>query len=213
MRSFLFNDGEEYGLSGSTAFVQEHAWARNVGVVFDFDSDSPNGASTLGWTTAGDSWLQDEIARADTGMLATPDDVASKRTQHNNDLHVFAAAGFTGVHLDTVGGSTYYHNQRDSLANLDSVALQQQGDAMLALVHHFGNLPLAGLAMLLATVTASLGWCRGRLGLRRLAAAIAALISLALVGGVLDHLGWQMILVTHPESQVFRDADFYAQFW
>ena len=143
---FLFNDGEEYGLSGSVAFVRHHAWARDVAIVFDFDGDGPTGLPTLEWMTPADSWIVGELAKSDSGLLATPEDGVAKRSANNNDLHVFAAAGYPGAHIGRVGGSTYYHNQRDSLENLDPGGLQQLGNVMLSLARHFGNIPLEGNA-------------------------------------------------------------------
>lgn len=35
---FLFTDGEEKGLLGAHAFVEEHPWAHDVGFVFNFDA-------------------------------------------------------------------------------------------------------------------------------------------------------------------------------
>jgi hypothetical protein len=241
---FLFNDGEEYGLSGSVAFVEEHPWARDVAMVFDFDGDNPNGAPTVEWMTPGDSWIVRELARSDSGLLASPEDVVSKRLDNNNDLHVLAAAGYAGAHIGRIGGSTYYHNQRDSLGSLVPGGLQQEGDVMLALVRHFGNIPLEGatsatedsvvftvfgtqmlsypfgwtvplaaLAVLLALGAAGLGWRRGRLTPVRLIGGIATVLGVAIAGAVVAQVAWQVIMATHPESRVFRDADFYGQAW
>jgi Zn-dependent M28 family amino/carboxypeptidase len=34
---FLFTDGEEQGWMGATAFVEEHPWAKDVGLALAFD--------------------------------------------------------------------------------------------------------------------------------------------------------------------------------
>jgi hypothetical protein len=139
---FLFNDGEEPGMYGSQGFIEQHPWAADVRVVFDFDADGPTGPSTIGWTTPRDGWLLREMARAGTGLVAGPLVNPSKRREFENDLHVYAAAGYAGAHLDVVGGSTFYHTARDSLANADLASLQHQGAAMLALARHFGSVPI-----------------------------------------------------------------------
>jgi hypothetical protein len=101
---FLFNDGEEAGLIGSTAFVEQHPWAKDVGVVFDFDRSDGRGVAILSWTAAHDGWLVQEIANALPGTVATSADNDSERQDYDNDLHAFAAVGFTGAHFDNVSG-------------------------------------------------------------------------------------------------------------
>lgn len=101
---FLFNDGEEPGMFGSTGFVEQHPWAKDVGVTFDFERDAPTGAAMLLWTAAKDGWLVREIADASPGILATSVVNTSKRRDYNNDLHVLAAAGLTGAHFDSMSG-------------------------------------------------------------------------------------------------------------
>ncbi len=155
---FLFNDGEEPGLFGAKAFVQQHPWAADVQVVFDFDADGPTGPTTILWTTPRDGWLLGEVARAGTGLISGPRINSSRRTADNNDLHAFAAAGYSGAHLDRVGGSTIYHTERDSLANLDGGSFQRQGAAMLALARHFGSVPVDAPQADDATLLMAFGW-------------------------------------------------------
>ena len=42
---FLFTDGEEVALLGSKAFVEEHPWARDVGLVLNFEARGYTGPS------------------------------------------------------------------------------------------------------------------------------------------------------------------------
>jgi len=60
-----------------------------------------------------------EIANASPGIFATSVDNASTRQDYNNDLHAFAAVGFTREHFDNVAGSTRFHTMGDNLANTD----------------------------------------------------------------------------------------------
>jgi hypothetical protein len=238
---FLFNDGEEAGLIGSTAFVEQHPWAKDVGVVFDFDRSDGRGAAILSWTAAHDGWLVQEIANASPGTVATSADNDSKRQEHENDLHAFAAAEFTGAHFDNVSGSTRYHTMGDNLANADARALQVEGNAMVALMRHFGSLPIGGetkaedevffslfggevvhypiawalplalLAFLGTFGVIGLGVWRGRLSARGLAGALVVLALGTLAAVGAALLAGQLILALHPESQVFSESDFYGQ--
>ena len=238
---FLFNDGEEEGVIGSTAFLEQHPWARDVGVVFDFDRGEATGAANLEWTAAQDGWLVREISASSPGVIApSGPDNPDKRQEYGNDLHAFAAAGLTGAHFGHIAGSTRYHTMQDNLASADPRALQDEGNAMLALMRHFGNLPLGEtkaadevfftvfggglvhyplawalpLGLLAGLGTASIiafGLWRGRLRVRALAAALLVLALGMLAAAGAAYLAGQLLLVTHPESRVFDEGDFYGQ--
>lgn len=238
---FLFNDGEEPGMLGTQAFVQDHPWASDVGVAFDFDADSPDTArTTLLWTTEDDGWLVREIARSSAGVVASSVSTVSKRVDAGNDLRMFATAGITGAHFNVVAGSTKYHNANDSLANLDERRLQDHGNAMLALVRHFGNLPMGdtkagndvyfnvfGTTILhypvswalplelfaaLALITlVAVGLRRRSFTVRGLLIALAAVsLGVAVLAG-LSQLGWFALQSVHPESRVFSEHEFYGR--
>jgi acetylornithine deacetylase/succinyl-diaminopimelate desuccinylase-like protein len=59
---FLATDGEEVGLLGATAFVQQHPWARDVGVVLNFEARGDNGPSIMFQTSDANGWLIDGLA-------------------------------------------------------------------------------------------------------------------------------------------------------
>src|SRR6185369_4304652 len=44
---FLFSDGEEVGLLGAKAFMDEHPWARHVGLVLNFEARGNSGPVVL----------------------------------------------------------------------------------------------------------------------------------------------------------------------
>ena len=44
---FLATDGEEVGLLGASAFVQQHPWAKDVGVVLNFEARGDHGPSVM----------------------------------------------------------------------------------------------------------------------------------------------------------------------
>jgi hypothetical protein len=237
---FLFNDGEEPGMAGSRAFVEEHPWAREVGVAFDFDRDAPTGSSSLSWTAARDGWLVREISDASPGIFAASYDNTGQRQDYDNDLNALAAAGISGAHFDSFSGQDRYHTLRDNVAGADPRSLQDVGDAMLALARHFGDLPIGEtkaedevfftlfgsgivhyplawapplglLAGLGIAGVISLGLWRGRLNGRRLAGTMLVLALGALAAAIAALLAGQLILAAHPESGVFGERDFYGQ--
>jgi hypothetical protein len=237
---FLFNDGEEPGMFGSTAFVEQHPWAKDVGVAFDFDRDAPTGAANLSWTTAHDGWLVREIAAASAGIFAVSSDNASQRQEYDNDLNALAAAGLTGAHFDSFSGQDRYHTMRDNFASADPRALQDVGEAMLALARHFGSVPIdetkaedevfftlfgerivhyplswalpLGLLAGLGTLgVIAFGVWRGRLSVRGLAGALVVLTLGAVAAAGAAVLAGQLILAEDPEAWLFGEADFYGQ--
>ncbi|MDP9280360.1 MAG: M20/M25/M40 family metallo-hydrolase, partial [Gemmatimonadota bacterium] len=56
----LFTDGEEAGLLGAAAFVREHPWAKDVGVVVNFEARGTSGRSFMFETGSGNL----DVARA-----------------------------------------------------------------------------------------------------------------------------------------------------
>jgi hypothetical protein len=237
---FLFNDGEEPGMFGSTAFVEQHPWAKDVDVAFDFDRDAPTGAANLSWTTAHDGWLVSEIAAASAGIYAASWDNASQRQEYDNDLNALAAAGLSGAHFDSFSGQDRYHTMRDNFASADPRALQDVGDTMVALSRHFGDLPIGetkaedeifftlfgggilhyplawalplGLLAGLGTLgVIAFGVWQGRLRMRGLAGALVVLTLGAVAAAGAAVLAGQLILASHPEAWVFGEADFYGQ--
>ena len=111
-------------------------------MAFDFDRDAPTGAASLSWTAPWDGWLVREISAASPGIFAASYDNAGQRQDYDNDLNALAAAGLTGAHFDSFSGQDRYHTLRDNLASADQRALQDVGDAMLALTRHFGDIPI-----------------------------------------------------------------------
>jgi hypothetical protein len=58
------------------------------------------------------------------------------------DFTVFKEMGYSGINSGFIDGFVHYHKMTDSAENLDPGSLQHHGSNTLALVKHFGNLPL-----------------------------------------------------------------------
>jgi Peptidase family M28 len=140
---FLFTDAEEVGLLGATAFVEEHPWSRDVGLVLNFEARGNGGASTMFETSSDNGWLIEEFAKA------APHPVAHslayeiyKLLPNDTDLTIFRNAGLPGLNFAYVGGVTHYHTLLDNVAEIDQRSLQHHGTYALSLARQFGNLPL-----------------------------------------------------------------------
>ena len=140
---FLFSDGEETGLLGAKTFTSQHPWARDVGLVLNFEARGVNGPSIMFETSSGNGWLIREFAKAAPHPIASSFSYDVYQLLPNDtDLTVFKEAGFTGLNFAFLNGSQHYHAPTDDLAHLDERSVQHQGSYALALAHHFGNLDL-----------------------------------------------------------------------
>jgi hypothetical protein len=140
---FLFTDGEEVARLGARAFVDEHPWAKDVGLVLNFEARGVSGPSILFETSDQNGRLIREFARAAPHPVANSLAYEIYRLLPNNtDLTDFKNAGFAGLNFAYLDGSTHYHNQLDNSNELDANSVQHHGAYALALTKHFGNLDL-----------------------------------------------------------------------
>jgi hypothetical protein len=143
---FLFTDGEEAGLLGATAFVDEHPWAKDVGLVLNFEARGTRGPSVMFETSAGNGWLIKEFAKAAPYPVATSLSYEIyKRLPNDTDFTKFREAGLAGFNFAYINDYIRYHTALDSVQNIDERSLQHHGSYMMALTRHFGNLNLENL--------------------------------------------------------------------
>jgi hypothetical protein len=139
----LINEGEEVGLFGADVFSMEHRWAKDVGVVLNFDARGNNGPSYMFETSDGNGWLIEQLASALPHPMATSLTVEVYRLMPNDtDLTIYKQYGMAGLNFAFVGGLYYYHSPEDTPANLDLRTLQHQGENLLAMAQRLGQLDL-----------------------------------------------------------------------
>jgi hypothetical protein len=143
---FLFTDGEEVGSMGAKAFLDEHPWAKDVGLVINFEARGSGGPAVLFETSDHNGGLIKEFARAATKPVASSLFYEVYRALPNKtDLTVFKDAGYPGLNFAYIGGHAHYHTLSDSMENMDQRSLQHQGTYALSLARHFGNSELNNL--------------------------------------------------------------------
>ena len=137
---FLFTDGEELGMLGAKAFMDEHPRAKDVAVALNFEARGVGGPSIMFETSEENKWLIKEFAEA------APRPVANSLTydlykllSNDTDLTMFKKGGARGLNFAYISGFTYYHTARDSYTDIDERSLQHHGSYALALARHFGN--------------------------------------------------------------------------
>jgi hypothetical protein len=138
---FLFTDGEENGLLGATAFVREHPWAKDPGVVFNFEARGNSGPSVMFETSAQNGGLIAELAKAAPHPIANSLSYdIYKLLPNDTDFTIFRGAGLPGMNFAYIEGLTRYHSRIDSVSNVDQRSLQHHGAYALALTRHFASL-------------------------------------------------------------------------
>ncbi len=235
---FLSPDGEEYGLVGAKAFVEEHPWAGDVGVVFNYDASDGRGPLVLQQTSEDDGWLVSNMDSANAGIFLKSQQ-NSDRSEWGQDFDVFEEAGYTAANLNNWTNQSYYHTRLDNIANLDEGKLQAYGNSMVQLARRFGGLdlrdtrggdrvftsmfdkdfvvsypkswtvPLTVVATAGVAAVLILGVRRGRLGTMPLVKSGAALIALVLVSALVAEVAWSVIKGTHLEADWQQEVDIY----
>jgi hypothetical protein len=131
----VITDGEEAGLLGANAFLQNAALKDRVGVVVNVEARGTRGQSLLFQTSPGDSKLIDLYAHS-VPVLATSSLYAEiyKFLPNDTDLTLFIRAGFPSLNFAFADNVRYYHTPMDTRSNLSRATLQMHGDNMLGVV-------------------------------------------------------------------------------
>lgn len=140
---FLFTDGEETGLLGARAFVDEHAWAKDVKLALNFEARGTGGSAIMFETSPQNGALIREFAKSASNPVANSLSYEIyKRMPNDTDMSVFKEAGLQGLNFAYIDGLTHYHSELDTVANVEAGSLQHQGSYALSLARHFGNVNL-----------------------------------------------------------------------
>ena len=142
----LFTDGEELGLLGAHAFVEQHPWAKAVGLVLNFEYRGNSGAFLMFETSDGNGKLIAGLAGSVSFVMSNSLMYeVYKRLPNDTDFSVFKRAGIPGMNFAAIEGHEAYHTQLDQPEFLNPGTLQHEGEIMLALVKQFGNQSLDDL--------------------------------------------------------------------
>ncbi|MBK5212719.1 MAG: M20/M25/M40 family metallo-hydrolase [Flavobacteriaceae bacterium] len=145
----LFSDAEEIGLDGAKLFVNEHPWAKNIGLVLNFEARGTSGPSNMILeTNGGNSNLVKEFIAANPDFPVAsslmysvykmlPNDTDSTVFREDGDIDSFFFA-FIDSHFN-------YHTANDTFYNLSRNSLAHQGSYLLPLIHYFANADLSKL--------------------------------------------------------------------
>lgn len=142
----LFTDAEELGLNGAALFVTQHQWAKEVGLVINFEARGSSGPGyMLMETNKGNSKMVDAFSASGLSYPVSNSLMYSiyKMLPNDTDLTVFREQGkIQGFNFAFIDNHFNYHTAQDKYENLDRNSLAHQGANLFPLLLHFSNADL-----------------------------------------------------------------------
>ncbi|MBT8294055.1 MAG: M28 family peptidase [Eudoraea sp.] len=148
----LISDAEELGLNGADLFVNSHPWAKDVGLVLNFEARGSGGQSyMLIETNRGNEKLIEEFTLADPDFPVANSLAYSiyKLLPNDTDLTVFREdRDIEGFNFAFFDDHYDYHTALDTYERLDRNSLAHQGSYVMPLLYHFSQTDLTDLKSL-----------------------------------------------------------------
>jgi len=145
----LISDAEEIGLLGASAFVEYHPWAKDVGLVINFEARGTSGPSyMLIETNGGNKQMVKEFTKANPDVPVGNSLMYSvyKMLPNDTDLTAFREDGdIEGLNFAFIDDFFNYHMASDNLENISPKSLEHQGTYLMAMLNHFSNADLSKL--------------------------------------------------------------------
>ena len=142
----LFSDAEELGLNGADIFVNRHPWAKDIGLVLNFEARGSGGPSyMLIETNRGNAKMIDAFQEANPEFPVSNSLAYSiyKMLPNDTDLTVFREDGdIDGFNLAFIDDHYDYHTEIDNYQRLDRRTLAHQGSYLMPLLEYFSNADL-----------------------------------------------------------------------
>lgn len=139
----LFSDAEEIGLLGAQAFVDHHPFAKNIGLVLNFEARGSGGASYMLMETNGkNKKILTEFINSNPNYPAANSLMYSvyKKLPNDTDLTVFREKeNINGFNFAFIDNHFDYHTAQDSYERLDRVTLQHQAEYFTTSLNYFAN--------------------------------------------------------------------------
>ncbi|MGK0495556.1 MAG: hypothetical protein ACJAU2_001948, partial [Maribacter sp.] len=148
----LITDAEELGLNGADLFVKNHPWAKEVGLVLNFEARGSGGPGyMLMETNRGNGNLIKEFMAASPAYPVANSLAYSiyKMLPNDTDLTVFREDGdIEGFNFAFIDDHFDYHTVRDNFERLDKNTLAHQGSYLMPLLSHFSEVDLSQMKSL-----------------------------------------------------------------
>ncbi|MGA9582158.1 MAG: M20/M25/M40 family metallo-hydrolase [Allosphingosinicella sp.] len=130
--SLLFNEGEETGLIGARAFLDEDPLAAQVDSLVNLESRGTTGPAIMFETSRPNGRAIRHYARSvDRPAANSMTTDFSRLIPNQTDVVVFKDRPWTILNFAIIGNETRYHSPDDTLANLDPRSLRHMGEQAL----------------------------------------------------------------------------------
>ena len=143
------SDAEELGLLGANAFVNYHSWAKDVGLVLNFEARGSGGPSyILLETNGGNKNLIEALGSANASHPVGNSLMYSiyKMLPNDTDLTVFREDGdIDGYNFAFIDDHFDYHTVQDSYERMDLNTFNHQASYLTATLDYFSNNSLENL--------------------------------------------------------------------
>ena len=131
----LLTDGEEAGLMGAAALVEDQPTTDRVQAYINVEAIGSGGPAVLFEVGPGNGWLLTPWAR----RAPHPDGASFaleiyKRLPNDTDFSILKRVGLPGLNFALIGDSYAYHTARDTADRLSVPALVQTGGNVVAIV-------------------------------------------------------------------------------
>ncbi len=145
----LISDAEELGLNGAHLFVSDHPWAKDVGLILNFEARGSGGPSyMLIETNGGNHNMVDGFIQANPEYPVGNSLAYSiyKTLPNDTDLTPFREEGdIEGFNFAFIDDHFDYHTALDNYDRLDRTTLEHQGSYLMPLLNYFGDADLNNL--------------------------------------------------------------------
>ena len=131
--TFLFNEGEEFGLNGARAFVAHDPLASEVDSLINVDTRGVSGPALMFETNLPNGPALGDYARASSRPYANSVSADfANLIPNTTDVTVFKERGWKTLSYSIIGNETRYHSPGDTVAALDRASLYHVGSEILS---------------------------------------------------------------------------------
>jgi hypothetical protein len=131
----LITDGEEAGLMGAAALVDERDVTERLNAYINIDAIGSAGVPVLFETGPGNGWLTSVWARSAPHPRGSSYAIeVYKRLPNDTDFSIFKTRDIPGLNFAAVGDSFAYHTPRDTAERLSPYTVRTMGENAVAIV-------------------------------------------------------------------------------
>lgn len=140
----LLTDGEELGLLGARAFVDEHPLMGDVSLAISFEMRGGGGPSIMFETRGDNGWMIRELEQFDPHPFANSMSYeVYQRMPNDTDFTPFREAGIQGMNFAAIDNAHVYHQSYDRPENVSERTIQHHGIRALSALRHLGTIDIS----------------------------------------------------------------------